>query len=424
MIKCTGILIIHSVLTKHRWRKAQEAMQSEAARAMERNRNEDDIKNAVRDETAKLKEVIQEKIDRIKEVENELVLAESQFARAVADSEAAVARATSKDKDMTELMKSINEMQASSKAREEEANESRRTAERKVGELEKSIATTKGELNVFNHERTTLKETLDTAKSERLAALQSLDEMKTKVDDMKTDLNATMSQLTLEKELRSRSEQKEREERNERIALSAQMVAMTKEHAQMETSLNEAKEVEESKWRKQLQAEDEKFKAKEQELIMTGETIAGLRGEIQALKESLQDEKSAAVAENAEHMSKLNAEINVLNEKLRMEEQKNEANGIASQEKVLKLEKQIRDGQAERRRMHNVIQELRGNVRVFARIRPYLPGDNVDDDIEPFAVPKSETSLKLVSGLFSPGSVMIHVYTHLSFISRTSHLIS
>jgi kinesin family protein C1 len=378
------------------WRKAQEAMQSEAARAMERNRNEDDIKNAVRDETAKLKEVIQEKIDRIKEVENELVLAESQFARAVADSEAAVARATSKDKDMTELMKSINEMQASSKAREEEANESRRTAERKVGELEKSIATTKGELNVFNHERTTLKETLDTAKSERLAALQSLDEMKTKVDDMKTDLNATMSQLTLEKELRSRSEQKEREERNERIALSAQMVAMTKEHAHMETSLNEAKEVEESKWRKQLQAEDEKFKAKEQELIMTGETIAGLRGEIQALKESLQDEKSAAVAENAEHMSKLNAEINVLNEKLRMEEQKNEANGIASQEKVLKLEKQIRDGQAERRRMHNVIQELRGNVRVFARIRPYLPGDNVDDDIEPFAVPKSETSLKLI----------------------------
>jgi len=378
------------------WRKAQEAMHNEAARALERNRNEEEVRNAVRDETAKLKEQLQDKVNRIKELENELVLAESQFARAVADSEAAVSRASAKDKDMTDLMKSINEMQASSKAREEEANNMRREAEKKVSELEKAVAVTKGELNVFNHERSTLKETLDTAKSERLAALKSLDAMKEKVDDMKTELNATQSQLTLEKELRARSEQKEREERNERIALSAQMVAMTKEHAHMETSLNEAKEVEESKWRKELENQERKYKDKEQELVHAGEQIAGLNGEIEALKQALQNEKSAAVAENAEEMSKLNARINVLHEKLKAEEYKNEANGIASQEKVAKLEAQIREGQKERRRMHNVIQELRGNVRVFARIRPYLPGDGVDDDTEPFVVPKSETTLRLI----------------------------
>lgn len=255
---------------------------------------------------------------------------------------------------------------------------------------------TKGELNVFNHERSTLKETLDTAKNERLAALKQLDEMKVQVDELKTDLNSTMSQLTLEKELRARSEQKEREERNERIALSAQMVAMTKEHAHMETSLNEAKEVEESKWRKELKQQEERFEAKEAELVKAGEVIAGLNGEIDALKEALQNEKSAAVAENAEEMSKLRAEIGVLHEKLKAEEYRNEASGLANQEKVLKLEKQIREGQAERRRMHNVIQELRGNVRVFARIRPYLPGDGVDDDEEPFIFPKSEASLKIV----------------------------
>merc|ERR1712079_785095 len=64
------------------WRKAQEAMQSQNAIAMERNRNEEDIRNAVMAETSKLKEELQEKISRIKEVENELVLAQSQFARA------------------------------------------------------------------------------------------------------------------------------------------------------------------------------------------------------------------------------------------------------------------------------------------------------------------------------------------------------
>jgi kinesin family protein C1 len=31
---------------------------------------------------------------------------------------------------------------------------------------------------------------------------------------------------------------------------------------------------------------------------------------------------------------------------------------------------------AQRRKMHNQIQELRGNVRVFVRTRPYLPSDD------------------------------------------------
>lgn len=372
-------------------------MQRESSKALERSRDEEEIKRSVEKETARLKESLQSKVDRIKELENELVLAESQFARAVSDFEAASERASLKDKDMTELMKSINEMQGHAKSREEEANNARRAAESKVAELEKLVAVTKGELNVFNHERSTLKDTLDTAKSERLAALKSLDEMKDRVDDLKTELNAAKSQLTLEKELRARSEQKEREERNERIALSAQMVAMTKEHAHMETTLYEAKEVEESKWKKELEIQQEKLEAKEQELKIASEKIAGLQGEIEGLKKSLQDEKYAAVAENAEEMSKLSAEIQILHQKLRVEEQKNEVNGVASREKVLKLEQQIRDGQAERRRMHNLIQELRGNVRVFARIRPYLPGDGASDDAEPFIVPKSETSLRLVS---------------------------
>lgn len=379
------------------WRQTQEAMQNESARALERNRNDQELRNLVKAETSELKEELQERVARIKELENELVLAESQFARAVADSDSAEQRARSKDKDMTELMKSIGEMQATSKAREEEANTQRREAEKKVSALEQSVAVTKGELNVFNHERSTLKDTLDTAKSERLAALKSLDDMKDQVDELKTDFNATKSQLTLEKELRSRSEQKEREERNERIALSAQMVAMTKDHARMESSITEAKEADEGKWRKEFEKQEEKLKEKEAELEEAGQKIAGLTGEIEALKSALQSEKSSAVAENAEEMSKLKAEIHILHSKLQADAMKNQASGMATQQKVDKLEQQLREGQAERRKMHNTIQELRGNVRVFARIRPYLPGDGVDDDTDAFVFPKSETSLRLVS---------------------------
>ena len=37
-----------------------------------------------------------------------------------------------------------------------------------------------------------------------------------------------------------------------------------------------------------------------------------------------------------------------------------------------------------RRQMHEIISELRGNVRVFARVRPFLPYDNVPAGAEPW----------------------------------------
>ena len=36
--------------------------------------------------------------------------------------------------------------------------------------------------------------------------------------------------------------------------------------------------------------------------------------------------------------------------------------------------------EAERRKLQNTIQELRGNVRVFARLRPFLPSDREEAD--------------------------------------------
>ena len=380
--------------SQHRWKDAQ--MASAMGGGMSK-KEEAEMRKQIKEETEALRKQLEAKQDRIKELENELVLSESQFARAVADSEAATTRATSKDKDMTDLMKSIQDIQSQAQRREEDANSQRKAAEAKVSELDKALAVTKGELNVFNHERSTLKDTLDSAKQERLAALKSLDNMKETVDELKADLNSTMSQLTLEKELRARSEQKEREERNERIALSAQMVAMTKEHAQMETTLTESKDVMETRWRKEIEAETEKIAAKQKELDAANEKIVGLLGEIEQLKLALKDEKNSAHAENAQEMGKLGSEIEILKERLRSEENRSREMGMSSESKVRELEETIREGQAERRKMHNLIQELRGNVRVFARIRPFLPGDGVDDDAEPMCVPKSEVALKLVS---------------------------
>merc|ERR1712164_57239 len=54
--------------------------------------------------------------------------------------------------------------------------------------------------------------------------------------------------------------------------------------------------------------------------------------------------------------------------------------GVASFDRVRELESQLLQADDMRRQMHNMIQELRGNVRVIARVRPLLPAeDNVVD---------------------------------------------
>jgi len=378
------------------WRNNQLAIANQKAKSEELRNMEASIKAEMDGATSKLKEELLEKISRIKELESKLVVTETQFARAVAENEASSSRAAAKDKDMAELMKSIREMQNSAQEREDVANNQRKEAEAKVLELETKMAVTKGELNVFTHEKSSLRDSLEAARTERSEALKSLEELKLRVDEIKTELNATESSLTLEKELRSRSDQKEREERNERVALSAQMAAMTKEHAQMETQLNEAKECLEGKWKDKLEDKEKEFKLKEQEITDAHEIIIGLQGEIDELKVSLQNEKSEAVAEAAGKMSKLTAEINILKERIRAEEEKAVQNGEESKKLQISLESQIQEGRAERRKMHNLIQELRGNVRVFARIRPFLSGDNAKPGAESCVVPKSETSLKIM----------------------------
>eukprot|EP00615_Pteridomonas_danica_P011898 CAMPEP_0114331298 /NCGR_PEP_ID=MMETSP0101-20121206/2313_1 /TAXON_ID=38822 ORGANISM="Pteridomonas danica, Strain PT" /NCGR_SAMPLE_ID=MMETSP0101 /ASSEMBLY_ACC=CAM_ASM_000211 /LENGTH=1158 /DNA_ID=CAMNT_0001461573 /DNA_START=37 /DNA_END=3517 /DNA_ORIENTATION=- len=46
---------------------------------------------------------------------------------------------------------------------------------------------------------------------------------------------------------------------------------------------------------------------------------------------------------------------------------------------LVELETKVREGETKRRKMHNLIQELRGNVRVFARVRPFLPNDKIKE---------------------------------------------
>ncbi|KIJ55265.1 hypothetical protein M422DRAFT_57787 [Sphaerobolus stellatus SS14] len=47
--------------------------------------------------------------------------------------------------------------------------------------------------------------------------------------------------------------------------------------------------------------------------------------------------------------------------------------------RVAELEKELREAETIRRKLHNTVQELKGNIRVFCRVRPPLPSDAEDD---------------------------------------------
>ena len=71
--------------------------------------------------------------------------------------------------------------------------------------------------------------------------------------------------------------------------------------------------------------------------------------------------------------------------------------------RIVELEKELLKGEEIRRQMHNKIQELRGNVRVFVRTRPFLPNDKQSSEPAIDVSPDGE-SLS-ISDLRSGGTV-------------------
>jgi len=59
--------------------------------------------------------------------------------------------------------------------------------------------------------------------------------------------------------------------------------------------------------------------------------------------------------------------------------------------RILKLEADLLKGEQLRRQMHNTIQELRGNIRVYVRTRPFLPGDKQNDESPIDVTPDGES---------------------------------
>lgn len=212
-------------------------------------------------------------------------------------------------------------------------------------------------------------------------------------------------QLQIEKELKLRFESREESERRERIAAVAQLIAIQNESnktlREMESKLLQLEKLKND--------EIESLKVERDIALQEGENNAeismGLKQEIEQLHYAL--EKAPVNHEFAEELSKARGEIEILKQKLMESQLAQEKLVTIDSKRVAEYEEKLQVSEAARRKLHNLVQELRGNIRVFARVRPFLPGDGHDLAAlpDPAITPRSDlNSLKIIRCLNSDES--------------------
>jgi len=322
---------------------------------------------------------------RMKEkVEEEFGGCKAELERVKVELAEALKKSEARDRDMSELTKGISDIQRSGLERENEIQNLRKEAEAKAAKAEKIAAETREQFLSLSYEKKSLEQELKALKS-------AITDHESTIHSLHQDLARAQTEIALEKELRSKAEEKENDERSERIALSAQIVAVTQDHAQSEAKLREAMEIMERDLCQKHREATEEAQEVASELESALDKITVLESQHKSLREALSEQTTVVLATKEEEIGRLKGEVKVLKERLKCEEDKLHSVGLTSEARVNELEDLIRQGEHERRKMHNIIQELRGNVRVFARIRPFLPGEKSTDSITPLG----ETSLRL-----------------------------
>jgi kinesin family member C1 len=297
------------------------------------------------------------------------------------------AQLTQKDTDLRMTLSSMQEYQRNFSEERSTLRSDLSGLQSRLSQLEEQrvedkfeVATKREELQNSIKEIASLKETLASVQNALAEREKELVESR-----------ASMMQLGIEKEMRMRSEMREESERNERISACAQLLATQYDCAN------------------RLKESDEKFKSSVESLQeqigesklrwetecsnnqMLIEKIAILEGEINQYKHALENAHANANYEAVAELGRVKGEVEVLRKRISELNEHKHAEGNAATHRIRELETQLAEKDVQRRKLHNLVQELRGNVRVFARVRPFLPDD---ESYDPTAPPESSITTR------------------------------
>lgn len=134
------------------------------------------------------------------------------------------------------------------------------------------------------------------------------------------------------------------------------------------------------------------MKRKERELRDLADELRLCRGDLEREREAVSSLKSTISHQSTAHLSlttqnhALQAQNTALESQLevyastvsKLSIQLAESNKLSDE-----LRQEVRDAEGVRRKLHNMVQELKGNIRVFCRVRPALTDDEEADIVFP-----------------------------------------
>ncbi|ETV85217.1 hypothetical protein, variant [Aphanomyces astaci] len=206
------------------------------------------------------------------------------------------------------------------------------------------------------------------AKDEAVALVAEKSEL---VRVVSAEVHEHIRQASVEKELRVHTDAQMRELRVEQLATNAQMEAVKAEMKHMS-----------ERHADKLGAATAALEAMEAQLKADAAAHAAAVDKLREVTVSLESELHTWRLKEADNtMVEMTALVDAKREadvlKLRLKELNHHGTQSLHEKdaRIAALEAKLKDGEVQRRKMHNTIQELRGNVRVFARTRPFLPSD-------------------------------------------------
>ncbi|KAG7093411.1 hypothetical protein E1B28_007093 [Marasmius oreades] len=197
---------------------------------------------------------------------------------------------------------------------------------------------------------------LETAQAAEAARFES---ERAKVVELQENQRAMSSQLAAAKDL-------ELSRKAELNIASDEIANLKKKHAREVMDL----EID-------LQKKDRLLRDANEDLRICRSDLERERGTVSSLKATISHQSNAQLTLSTENHSlqtqntALHAEVDAYARKL------TESNILreSAERRVAELEGEAMESEAYRRKLHNMVQELKGNIRVFCRVRPVLPSD-------------------------------------------------
>lgn len=126
-----------------------------------------------------------------------------------------------------------------------------------------------------------------------------------------------------------------------------------------------------------IRKRDRKVQELEEDLRLSAQDLSRERSNSSILKATISEQSTTHVT--------LKAQINAMQAQLTAIQASSDSNSSTAAEYRLKwedaerkaqqLEQDLQEAEMSRRRLHNMVQELKGNIRVFCRVRPVLPSE-------------------------------------------------